>query len=87
MMTLSKHKARERKGKREQWPGDTIFEFLLFCFRFNGRLSITRDILQAVIDMFLTLRQQGMITNRVIIPKSAATIERLLNHLLKPPIS
>ena len=78
---------RPRKGNPQWWPGDTIFEFLLFCFRFNPHLSITREILQAVIDIFLTLQQQGIITNRIIIPKSAKTIERLLKNLPKVPIS
>ena len=78
---------KDKKGKQGWWPGDNIIEFLLFCFRHHPTLTITREIVQAVLDILLTLQAQGIIVNNIKIPKSASTIDRLQENLPKPPVS
>ena len=80
-------KARKQKGNPQWFPGDHIIEFLMFCFRYNDSLSITRDIVQKVLDIFLTLQQHGIIVPDIDIPESASTIERLIDNMPHPPIS
>ena len=76
-LALLNFKARKHKGTPEWFPGDDIIESLMFCFCFNHKLSITREILQQVLDILLTLQEYGIIAPDIDIPKSAFTIECL----------
>ena len=86
-LSLLEFKPRKHKGDPRWWPGDTLIEFSMFCFRYNPTLSITREIVQKVLDMLLTFKEHGIINENVEIPASAFTIERLMENLPQPPIS
>ena len=77
-------KGTQQKRVVRYYPGDNIIELLSFFSRYHPRFATTRQILQ---DMSLTFQQENLFVEGVNIPKSASTIERLLENLHQPPIS
>ena len=58
-LALIEHK--KNSGSQEWSPSENIVEFLLFALYIDITNGITREILQKIIDLLLTLQQHGIV--------------------------
>ena len=82
---LIEHK--KNSGTKDWSPGKTVTEFLLVCLHVDVTNGITRDIMQIIIVLLLSLRDEGVINENAELPNCAQTIEELAESFPKTPIS